>query len=86
VPLAFSYEEALGKQTEAYERLLQDAIEGRQALFARQDGVEECWRIVEPGLRSVSPAVVYPSGSWGPAGANDLISSFGAWHEPEPAP
>jgi glucose-6-phosphate 1-dehydrogenase len=86
VPLAFSYEEALGKQTEAYERLLQDAIEGRQALFARQDGVEECWRIVEPGLRSVSPAVVYPSGSWGPAGANDLISPFGAWHEPEPAP
>ena len=50
VPLAFSYEEALGEQAEAYERLLYDAIEDRQALFARQDGVEQCWRIVEPAL------------------------------------
>ena len=50
VPLAFSYEESLGEQAEAYERLLFDAIDGRQALFARQDGVEECWRIVEPAL------------------------------------
>ncbi len=50
VPLAFSYEEVLGEQNEAYERLLFDAIDGRQALFARQDGVEECWRIIDPAL------------------------------------
>ena len=52
MPLAFSYERSLGEQAEAYERLLFDAIEERQALFARQDGVEECWRIVEPVLRA----------------------------------
>jgi glucose-6-phosphate 1-dehydrogenase len=83
VPLAFSYERSLGEQAEAYERLLFDAIEGRQALFARQDGVEECWRIVEPVLRPARPAQAYASGSWGPAAADDLIRTVGAWHVPE---
>ena len=85
VPLAFSYEDVLGEQAEAYERLLFDAIEGRQALFARQDGVEECWRIIEPALGSSSPVSAYASGSWGPMEADGLIDPFGAWHEPGPA-
>ncbi|MEA2026373.1 MAG: glucose-6-phosphate dehydrogenase, partial [Chloroflexota bacterium] len=83
VPLAFSYERALGEQAEAYERLLSDAIAGRQALFARQDGVEECWRIVEPALQSSQPALEYASGSWGPAAADELLSTAGGWHVPE---
>jgi len=83
VPLAFSYEQALGEQAEAYERLLSDAIAGRQALFARQDGVEECWRIVEPALQSSQPALEYASGSWGPAAADDLLGAAGGWHVPE---
>ncbi|MEX1172182.1 MAG: glucose-6-phosphate dehydrogenase, partial [Chloroflexota bacterium] len=82
VPLAFSYEKALGEQAEAYERLLLDAIEGRQALFARQDGVEECWRIVEPALHGVRPAIGYAPGSWGPDAAADLIEPVGTWHTP----
>ena len=85
VPLAFSYEQSLGDQAEAYERLLFDAIDGRQALFARQDGVEECWRIVEPVLRDHRPSHPYASGSWGPAAADDLIGPVGAWHAPEAA-
>ena len=84
VPLAFSYEHALGEQAEAYERLLSDAIGGRQALFARQDGVEECWRIVEPSLRAPRPPVIYRTGSWGPDEATSLLGSAGAWHPPEP--
>ncbi|HVA87990.1 MAG TPA: glucose-6-phosphate dehydrogenase [Candidatus Saccharimonadales bacterium] len=83
VPLAFSYEQALGEQAEAYERLLFDTIGGRQALFARQDGVEECWRIVEPALRPTRQVLGYPSGSWGPAAADDLISSVSTWHTPQ---
>jgi glucose-6-phosphate 1-dehydrogenase len=82
VPLAFSYEQELGEQAEAYERLLFDAIEGRQALFARQDGVEECWRIVEPALQPARPALSYVSGSWGPNAADELISTLGTWHIP----
>ena len=83
VPLAFSYEQALGAQAEAYERLLYDAIEDRQALFARQDSVEQCWRIVEPALESPGPLHAYAPGSWGPAAADDLIRSAGDWHVPQ---
>ncbi len=82
VPLAFSYERSLGEQAEAYERLLFDAIEGRQALFARQDGVEECWRIIEPALQPTRPVHGYASGSWGPDAADELIRPAGAWHNP----
>jgi glucose-6-phosphate 1-dehydrogenase len=82
-PLAFSYGGAEGEQAEAYERLLFDAIEGRQALFARQDGVEQCWRIVEPGLRPTRRVRAYATGSWGPEAADELIRPAGAWHTPE---
>ena len=82
VPLAFSYEQALGEQAEAYERLLSDAVAGRQALFARQDGVEECWRIVDPALRPSEPPLGYAPGSWGPATADELMGGAGDWHVP----
>ncbi len=85
VPLAFSYEEELAEQTEAYERLLFDAVQGRQALFAHQDGVEECWRIVEPALRPTRKVREYAPGSWGPAAAEQLISPVGTWHAPHAA-
>jgi glucose-6-phosphate 1-dehydrogenase len=83
VPLAFSYEHELGEQPGAYERLLLDAIEGRQALFARQDGVEACWRIVQPALNAAQPVHVYPPGSWGPPAADGLLGRAGSWHVPE---
>jgi glucose-6-phosphate 1-dehydrogenase len=82
VPLAFSYEEQLGPQSDAYERLLGDALGGRQALFARQDGVEECWRIIEPVLARPEPVIPYGPGSWGPAEADTLLASGHTWHEP----
>jgi glucose-6-phosphate 1-dehydrogenase len=64
--------------TDAYERLLEDAIVGDQRLFARQDGVEAAWRIVEPVLTGVSPAVRYPRGSWGPD--NTRVAPADGWH------
>ncbi len=81
VPLAFSCRQALGEQAEAYERLLSDALGGHQSLFARQDGVEECWRIVEPILTASRPPASYTPGSWGPPEADGLIEA-GAWHAP----
>lgn len=62
VHLGFSYKQELGDQAEPYQRLLFDAIEGRQTLFARLDGVEECWRIVEAALRSNWPRSATPPG------------------------
>src|SRR5439155_23841469 len=37
-----------GDEMDAYERLLGDAMEGDRLLFARQDGGEAAWAIVEP--------------------------------------
>ncbi|HWP62159.1 MAG TPA: glucose-6-phosphate dehydrogenase [Candidatus Binatia bacterium] len=83
VPLSFSYEQELGEQVDAYERLLLDALEGRQTLFARQDGVEECWRVVGPVLQAPPPVESYPPGTWGPPAADRLLGPHGAWHEPQ---
>ena len=45
-----SFDEALGERQEAYERLLDDAIDGDARRFARADAVEEAWRVVQPVL------------------------------------
>ena len=69
---------------EPYERLLHDALVGEPRRFARQDTVEEAWRIVEPVLRSGAPPQLYQPGSWGPASADRLLASDAHWHEPLP--
>ncbi len=65
-----------------YERLLGDAINGEGLLFARQDGVEEAWRVVDKILTHHHVAHPYPRGSWGPKEANRMIEAFGGWHDP----
>jgi len=71
VDLSVDYEEVLGGDgPDAYERLIADAIIGDERLFARQDGVEEAWRIVAPMLNPSDSVIPYPSGSWGPKEAD----------------
>lgn len=66
---------------DAYERLLGDAMAGDQALFAREDYVEEAWRIVDPVLAAPPPVQVYEPGQWGPSG--DHLTPPGGWLAPE---
>ncbi len=61
----------------AYDRLLDDAMDGDLGLFARQDAVEAAWRVVDPILRDPPPAVEYAPGSWGPAEADRLAGPEG---------
>ena len=68
---------------EAYERLLGDALAGDQRLFAREDSVEEAWRIVEKAIVDPNPAESYPIGSWGPSTAMRLLGPRGHWHAGE---
>jgi glucose-6-phosphate 1-dehydrogenase len=68
----------------AYEELLFDAIRGNSARFARQDYVEEAWRIVDPILAERVPVGEYEPGSWGPAQASALMAPDGAWFNPPP--
>jgi glucose-6-phosphate 1-dehydrogenase len=71
-----------GDEMDAYERLLGDAMEGDAMLFARQDGVEAAWAIVEPTLGDVTPVYEYEPGTWGPLQAGELVASVGGWHSP----
>lgn len=65
-----------------YEELLGDAMAGNQTWFAREDYVEEAWRIVDPILDQ--PGVhPYQPGSWGPTEADKLIESLGGWSDPK---
>ncbi len=66
-----------------YERLIGDALKGDQALFARQDGVEAAWRVIDPVLRTDTPVYGYEPGTWGPSEALALTSPWGGWHNPE---
>src|SRR5438552_6221773 len=43
------------EEMEAYERVLGDAMAGDATLFAREDYVEEAWRIVDPVVMAGSP-------------------------------
>jgi glucose-6-phosphate 1-dehydrogenase len=65
-----------------YDRLIGDALRGDQTLFARQDLVEEAWRILDPVLDAGLPVYEYAQNSWGPAEADKLIQRLGGWHNP----
>jgi len=65
---------------EAYERVLTDAMAGDPTLFARQDYVEEAWRIVDPMLTKEDPVAVYEPGMWGPEEAK--LTPPGGWDDP----
>ncbi len=74
-----------GDEMDAYERLLGDAMEGDRLLFARQDGVEAAWAIVEPILRQNTPLNEYDCGTWGPRESEALTADVGGWHSCEPS-
>jgi len=63
----------------AYEELLTDAICGVSSRFARQDYVEEAWRIVDAVLDGRTPVYDYEPGTWGPSQAASLVSPPGGW-------
>ena len=66
----------------AYEELLFDALHGNSVRFARQDYVEEAWRIVDPVLGDGIPVHEYEPGTWGPSEANTLVAPDGGWFDP----
>lgn len=68
---------------DAYERLLLDALKGDASLFARNDGIEIAWGLLDPVLTGweqrpdASPLHTYARKSWGPAAADDLLARTG---------
>jgi glucose-6-phosphate 1-dehydrogenase len=68
-------------ERDAYERVLGDAMAGDATLFAREDYVEEAWRIVDPVLKDPTPVREYEPNSWGPSEVDQRVSPVG-WQNP----
>jgi glucose-6-phosphate 1-dehydrogenase len=71
-----------GEGPTPYEVLLHAALIGDSKRFTRQDGVEQCWRVMGPLLENPPPVHAYAKGSWGPPEANQLLEGYGRWHDP----
>ena len=70
------------EEMDAYERLLGEAMADDATLFAREDYVEEAWRIVDPVLKAGTPVYEYAPGSWGPSQVEAQVSPPGGWQNP----
>jgi glucose-6-phosphate 1-dehydrogenase len=70
------------EEMDAYERVLGDAMAGDQTLFAREDYVEEAWRIVDPVLKASTPVIEYEPNTWGPSEVDHKVSPAGGWQNP----
>jgi len=82
IKMDFDYDKEFGMAaSDAYKRLLLDAMLGDQTLFTRADEVEEAWRVVTPALSlwdahgDPNSIPLYEAGSWGPKEAELLINS-----------
>jgi glucose-6-phosphate 1-dehydrogenase len=69
-------------EMDAYERVLGDAMAGDPTLFAREDYVEEAWRIVDPVLKAGIPVLEYDPKTWGPGEVDHRVSPPGGWQNP----
>ena len=69
------------KEMDAYERVLTDAMAGDPTLFAREDYVEEAWRIIDPVLKAGTPLHEYGPKTWGPAEL-EAVTPPGGWSDP----
>ena len=70
------------EEMDAYERVLGDAMEGDATLFAREDYVEEAWRIIGPVLGNRTPLHEYDPNTWGPPQAERIVVPPGGWANP----
>jgi len=82
IDLDVSFDSVFPGRQEAYQRLLEDAMEGDHRRFGRADSVEEQWRIVQPVLDAPPQSELYRRGTWGPSSADALAAPFGGWVEP----
>jgi glucose-6-phosphate 1-dehydrogenase len=69
-------------EADAYERVLGDAMVGDATLFAREDHVEEAWRIVDPVVKAATPVYEYEPNTWGPQEVGQNVTPPEGWQTP----
>jgi glucose-6-phosphate 1-dehydrogenase len=82
IHLDSSFAEDLGEAEGPYELLFHAALTGDHQLFAREDSIEQTWRIVQPLLDNPREVQEYERGSWGPEAAQSLVRGHHHWQEP----
>ncbi len=87
VDMEFHYEDSFEEKiSDAYQRLLLDALQGDPSLFTRSDEIEAAWRLMDPIIEysesgSVQPSL-YTPGTWGPDEAAEfLIKDSRRWRK-----
>ncbi len=70
------------EDVDAYESVLGDAMSGDRTLFAREDYVEEAWRIVDSVLKADTPVFEYEPGTWGPREVDQTLAPHDGWQNP----
>jgi glucose-6-phosphate 1-dehydrogenase len=87
VAMDFSYQDTFhAEPPDAYERLLQDCMNGDATLFARRDEIEAAWQVITPITEAwaAMPPPSFPNyaaGTWGPDDAGAFIGRDGRrWH------
>ncbi|KAA8969189.1 glucose-6-phosphate dehydrogenase [Mycobacterium sp.] len=72
----------LGDPILPYERLLYAGLVDDHQLFARADGIEETWRILQALLENPGEVHPYEPGCWGPDAAQSLLRGHHRWQQP----
>jgi glucose-6-phosphate 1-dehydrogenase len=82
VQLDMTFASMGGEGPTPYEVLLLAALNGNSSHFARQDALEETWRVVQPLIDAPPPVETYEKRTWGPESADRLVADYGGWHDP----
>jgi glucose-6-phosphate 1-dehydrogenase len=82
IDLDMEFSQQGGEGPTPYEVLLHAAMIGHSKRFARQDSVEEAWRVLQPLLDDPPPIHPYETGSWGPEAARKIVAGHGKWQDP----
>ncbi|NRB37484.1 MAG: glucose-6-phosphate dehydrogenase [Pseudomonadales bacterium] len=65
-------------QSDAYKRLILDAVADKTSLFIHRREVQAAWLWIDPIIagwqKSAVPITLYPAGSWGPIDADELLA------------
>jgi glucose-6-phosphate 1-dehydrogenase len=77
-----TFAEMAAGEMRTYDRLIGAALSGDRWLFARQDTIENAWRVVDPILGDAVPLHAYPRDSWGPKEADALLPDGVPWYDP----
>ncbi|ARI79115.1 glucose-6-phosphate dehydrogenase [Halobacillus mangrovi] len=80
-PAFITFSKNPSSQPEAYERLLNDAMQGNSTYFAHWNEVELSWKWIQPILEAFEedglPLNFYPAGSTGPEASHKLLETDG---------